>query len=135
MLTQRSCLRMLLVAAVLSPAWTFDAPTASAARKSSHASVDFQCLGVGRGGHKKNMTEAECRKAGGTVERDSAPASMPAPVSRKHSSGGEEPRRVSAPQGESFSCRGIGSGHHYRGMTKEDCVRKGGTVEDAKPRR
>ena len=141
MLTQRSCIRMLLVAAVLSPGWTFNAPSADAAKRGAAASADFQCAGIGRGGHKKGLTEAQCRKQGGTVERGGAPANMPSsmptwPAARRRAAPVDESRGRSArpENGDRFSCKGIGSGHHYAGMTKSECVKMGGTVEDAKPR-
>jgi hypothetical protein len=131
--------RLLLAAAIIAPCWSIRTPTAHAARK---AAAEFQCAGIGRGQHKKGMTQAECRKMGGTVERgdtekDPAPqraTSAPERSRRSRTSQTDEPAqsREQLPAGANFSCRGIGTGHHYKGMTQADCKRMGGTVEPAR---
>jgi hypothetical protein len=132
MITKRIA-HLLLAAAVLAPGAALP-PLASAARK---AKTDFSCVGVGRGGHSRGMTESECRRKGGTVERDGQEVPTPA---RQRATGGRRgggayttpsSTRDEAPayEGDKFSCRGIGSGHHYKGMTPADCERMGGTVE------
>jgi hypothetical protein len=129
---QNRGIRYLLLAAILSPAFIY-APSADAARKSAASSASFQCMGIGRGHHSKNMTEAECLKQGGSVERDSGEKTVPVRAAAPHRSApAAAPRRSGLIPEEKFSCRGIGTGHHTKGMTESDCVRMGGTVE--KPR-
>ena len=124
--------------------------------EASAARAKFRCVGVGRGGHAKGMTQAECRRAGGTVEKLEEEEREPARERRERAepretresgaqpgffdrlmnrddrdAGERRDRRgdAGAPRGPSdFSCRGIGTGRHYAGMTKAECERMGGTV-------
>jgi hypothetical protein len=131
----KNWMRFMLLAALLCPAGTLNVSSAYAAKKSAttveKAGADFQCLGIGRGHHAKNMTEAQCAKAGGTVSKggvEQAPAAKEirqAPAARMGRSGASS-------TDEKFSCRGIGTGHHTKGMTKADCIKMGGSVEPAR---